>query len=46
MNGIALFALTIGALIICFIPLRPKTDARRRRTRGPLNLTLHRTDRR
>jgi hypothetical protein len=45
MNGIALFILLIGALVICFIPLRPNTDARRRRTRGPINITLHRTDR-
>ena len=46
MNGLALFALIIGLLIVCFIPLRPNTDARRRRARGPINLTLHRTDRR
>ncbi len=45
MNGIGLFILLIGALAICFIPLRPNTDARRRRTRGPINITLHRTDR-
>jgi hypothetical protein len=45
MNGIGLFILLIGALVICFIPLRPNTDARRRRTRGPINITLHRTDR-
>jgi len=45
MNGIALFILLIGALVICFIPLRPNTDARRRRTRGPINITLHRNDR-
>ena len=45
MNGIALFILLIGALVICFIPLRPNKDARRRRMRGPINLTLHRTDR-
>jgi hypothetical protein len=45
MNGIGLFILLIGALVVCFIPLRPNTDARRRRTRGPINITLHRTDR-
>jgi hypothetical protein len=45
MDGIGLFILLIGALIVSFIPLRPNTDARRRRTRGPVNITLHRTDR-
>lgn len=45
MNGIGLFIVMIGALVVCFIPLRPNTDQRRRRTRGPINLTLHRTDR-
>lgn len=46
MNGLAAFALVFGLMVILFIPLRPNTDARRRRSRGPINLTLHRTDRR
>lgn len=45
MDGIGLFILLIGALVICFTPLRPNADRRRLRTRGPINITLHRTDR-
>lgn len=47
MNGLGLFALIFGVVVILFIPLRPRPHGQpaRRHTRGPINLTLHRTDR-
>ena len=39
MNGLGLFAIVFGITVILYLPLR------RRPRRGPINLTLHRIDR-